>query len=499
MRCITEYLYLFPRYLPKTQGENVAIRIPDIMGTINADRLRGGAGDDFIDGGDGNDALTGGLGNDLLHGGLGSDSIEGGNGLDYLDGGDGNDKLSGEGGDDTLVGGLGLDTLNGGFGNDYLDGGAGNDSALGGDGSDTFVHRLAENVGATDSYSGGVGSDTLRLDFTLAEWLRSDVQADVAGFLRATAGLTGAAEAGTFTFTSTGLTVKGIEQITPYVDGVQLTAADDTVTANNDSAGVTEGSTVDITVLGNDSVPDLVRSVSIVDQPASGSVTINPDNTITFDTGTDFDYLNADETADVTFSYLVTDADGDTSEATVTVTVTGVGKAPSGVLDFEALPLTIAGVLGEVDGYQGFTFGLPSPYGFDMDGTQDGFGVWSEATFSIYSGVSALAAITSGAQQGFTNQAITTAPTPFLSKTDFSSFNFLGGWFAELDAGNYPSNGIRLIAYSGGSQVGSIDITSDAPTYVTTNFTNIDMLFIQSLSGSSSVVFDDLNVGLLMA
>ncbi len=124
----------------------------------------GNAGNDYIDGGAGNDWLYGDDGNDTLIGGVGNDYLNGGAGNDYLTSGMGNDSLYGGGGNDYLDGGAGNDYLTGDNGNDYLTGDAGNDTLLGGAGNDTLLggggnDRLVGGYG-NDSLSGGAGNDT---------------------------------------------------------------------------------------------------------------------------------------------------------------------------------------------------------------------------------------------------------------------------------------------------------------------------------------------------
>ncbi|MEM7613677.1 MAG: hypothetical protein AAF245_01450 [Pseudomonadota bacterium] len=99
----------------------------DLLGTPDADRMRGFFGNDILNGRKGNDVLLGGNGSDKLVGGKGRDLLEGGSGEDLLLGGSGNDTLRGDQGDDTLQGGMGADELMGGAGNDLLIGGLGND------------------------------------------------------------------------------------------------------------------------------------------------------------------------------------------------------------------------------------------------------------------------------------------------------------------------------------------------------------------------------------
>jgi Ca2+-binding RTX toxin-like protein len=72
-----------------------------------------------------------------------------GNGLaNRLEGGLGNDALFGFDGLDTLLGGAGNDTLDGGLGNDILFGGLGDDVFTGGAGNDRFCFDV--NSGGND-------------------------------------------------------------------------------------------------------------------------------------------------------------------------------------------------------------------------------------------------------------------------------------------------------------------------------------------------------------
>jgi serralysin len=116
--------------------------------------------------GDGNDTLIGSVAANLLNGGVGDDSAVGGDGNDTLEGGAGNDTLVGEygddvlnggAGDDSLLGGAGDDSLVGGDGNDTLNGGGGADTALGGAGDD-YIHAV---LGVPETIDGGSGVDTL--------------------------------------------------------------------------------------------------------------------------------------------------------------------------------------------------------------------------------------------------------------------------------------------------------------------------------------------------
>ena len=374
-----------------------------LSGGAGNDKLYGGSGNDTLDGGTGDDVLEGGSGNDTLLGGAGKDRLYGGTGDDVLDGGEGDDKLNGGSGNDTLLGGAGNDWLDGGTGNDLLlggagddllqgrrgddvlDGGAGSDSVYGNSGNDLLVYNVAQNAGAADRYDGGSGCDTLRLELTRAEWMRPDVQADVARFLaylektaarnehrdrhddanddyargygqedRDLHGRGGDEDdydksrgesdhddkndhGDAFKFTAFNLTVEDIEKLQVTVDGVRLDPRDEAVDARDDAAGVTADGSVSGSVVANDLVPDLIKTVALVSGPAHGALTFNADGTYVYVPGAFFNSLAAGETAIESFTYRVTDADGDSDVATMTFTITGTGTNHAPVITAQDL------------------------------------------------------------------------------------------------------------------------------------------------------------------
>ncbi len=110
------------------------------------------------------------------------------------------------------------------------------------------------------------------------------------------------------------------------------TANDDTVTTDEDHAVV-------IDVLSNDGDPDGdAVSISSVTQPSGGSVTINPDDSLTY-------FPNTDSNGSDSFAYTISDGNGGTDTATVTVTVNPVNDAPVAGDDFASTevnaPVTI--------------------------------------------------------------------------------------------------------------------------------------------------------------
>tara|TARA_R110002124_G_scaffold167641_5_gene335053 strand:+ start:9249 stop:12626 length:3378 start_codon:yes stop_codon:yes gene_type:complete len=317
-----------------------------VHGDRGDDIVSGGSGNDHVDGGSGNDVLSGGTGNDHIDGGSGDDDIDGGDGRDLVHAGSGDDTVAGGDGNDHLHGGSGDDVVNGGDGRDFVDGdrgddivsgGAGSDHVKGGKGDDTAVYVMGDNGGSRDTYEGGKGVDTLRLDLTQAEWLRADVQRDVRDYLEFIddhTGRRGETDGKWFTFSAFGLKAKEFENLKVVVDGVEIDPTDQGVIANDDSF-VTAGEDIAVSgsVLTNDLVPDLVASVTLVSGPAQGSLAFNADGTFTYDPGNAFNHLGDGETAVETFTYRVTDADGDADEGLVTITITGTNDGPVAAAD----------------------------------------------------------------------------------------------------------------------------------------------------------------------
>src|SRR3954470_17955969 len=110
-----------------------------VAGSVYADRLVGGGGNDELHGDRGDDAIDGGDDSDLLFGGPGNDTLrERRFGFDTLFGGPGDDTLAGGRANDKLYGGTGNDILYGGSGSDRLYGGPGDDVLYGGPNRDYF-------------------------------------------------------------------------------------------------------------------------------------------------------------------------------------------------------------------------------------------------------------------------------------------------------------------------------------------------------------------------
>ena len=338
-----------------------------LSGTDAADNIDGMAGDDTLIGGLGDDRISGGMGDDVIIDAGGDNRIDSGAGDDLVITLSGDNDIKTKSGDDTVYAGTGDDRISGGRGDDLLAGGGGANLVDGGSGDDTVVYDVSAG-GGPDTLWGGKDYDTLVLEFTLAEWLDPAWQADVAGFLAHVAGASPAASGQAlhkaYTFHD-GTTAGEFENLRIVVDGVELDPADDPVTAVDDAVRIAEddGPTLFASVLANDDVPDLVRSVELVagSGPAAGVLAFNADGTFRFDPSGDFEDLAVGESRTVSFDYRVTDANGDTATATATITVTGQNDAPritvetgdsqSATLDETDAGLTVSGrlTLSDVD------------------------------------------------------------------------------------------------------------------------------------------------------
>ncbi|MGE0273181.1 MAG: choice-of-anchor C family protein [Alphaproteobacteria bacterium] len=304
-----------------------------LLGGAGDDHLSGLAGRDFLDGGDGDDLLGGEKGDDTVLGGAGDDTLYGADGTDTLDGGAGNDSVDGGADNDTLDGGAGNDRLRGREGNDVLDGGAGNDNVDGDAGDDRANYTQTENLGATDAYNGGRGTDALTLTFTYGEALAA--QTDLAAFATFIAANSNANSSNgpTFHFTAFDLSVSNWESY-------QVVRTNTGPTANADAAATTEDAAVTGNVLANDVDTDHLDQLSVTSFNATSAlgaaVSITTGGVYSYDPGTQFQHLAAGAVVTDTFSYVVADLAGATSSAMVTVTLTGLNDGPVAVADTAA-------------------------------------------------------------------------------------------------------------------------------------------------------------------
>ncbi len=152
--------------------------------TEPADTTEGGSGSDTTAGGEDEQVKEAtSFPDPTLVGSDDADNLRGGSGGDVIAGLGGADILRGGVGDDWLFGNAGADTLSGDSGNDTLFGGAGEDKLFGNDGADTFLFNSVSLDGAVDEikdFSAAEGDVIQLLDL-----VPTDVNlADIAGYLQ---------------------------------------------------------------------------------------------------------------------------------------------------------------------------------------------------------------------------------------------------------------------------------------------------------------------------
>ncbi|MEQ1813856.1 MAG: VCBS domain-containing protein, partial [Candidatus Nitrotoga sp.] len=264
----------------------------------------------------------------------------------------------------TLPGTLSNDKISGTSRNDVLDGGAGSDQVNAGTGNDLLIYNMTQNTGAHDRYNGGADTDTLRLNFTAAEWANPNVTTDIErfiAFLTRPAGVEGI----WFTFQAFGLEVRNIERLHIYVDGVRINLGLAPVITNTAGAlaGVVQEDTT-LTATGQLSAVDVDADTdptwSVLGATAGtyGSLALSATGqwTYTLDNNSAVvQALAAGETHNETFTVRVTDDRGAFVDQTVTVTVNGTndaaivtGTSTASLTETDAV-LTASGALSATD------------------------------------------------------------------------------------------------------------------------------------------------------
>lgn len=152
---------------------------------------------------------------------------------------------------DVINGNGGNDAIYGYGGNDKVNGGAGNDTVYAHEGDDKAVYVYGENIGATDLYYGGTGSDTLELHFKLSD-MTQDINDDLAAYYTYITNPTNinlnAATGAEYVFSEFGLTAGRFETVKVFVDGVEYDASNVgniiTGTSGDDYLGGTSGNDI---------------------------------------------------------------------------------------------------------------------------------------------------------------------------------------------------------------------------------------------------------------
>lgn len=110
---------------------------------------------------------------------------------------------------------------------------------------------------------------------------------------------------------------------------ITVTGTNDAPKANPDTATTSENATVLVDVLANDTdADDTVLTVTAATAPSGQGTAAVVGNQVQFNPGTDFDYLDTGETANVVVSYTISDPHGATASSTISITVTGVNDPP---------------------------------------------------------------------------------------------------------------------------------------------------------------------------
>jgi len=163
---------------------------------------------------------------------------------------------------------------------------------------------------------------------------------------------------------------------------IRITVDDDTPVANPDIAITDNDGSVTVDVLGNDRFgadgPGDITKATVQGGAGVGTVTVNPDGTLTFTPNPGF-------AGNATIDYTATDGDGSAVGGTLNVAVADGGtgpttpdsdgdpstSAPTAVVDEDGLPGGIAGGIGDVPGERtvatgslGYSFGSDGPGSF---------------------------------------------------------------------------------------------------------------------------------------
>ncbi|MEO1721183.1 MAG: Ig-like domain-containing protein [Pseudomonadota bacterium] len=344
-------------------GDDIRGDIGDdvIEGERGVDQLFGGQGNDTIVGGDGSDNLFGNEDDDILSGDGGADDIFGGTGDDQLIGSTENDELFGEDGNDALEGGADNDTLEGGAGEDTLDGGTGddvlnggddndrlispdgNDALTGGDGADTFrIEAPSDNSSVVTVLDLTLGLDTLDIDPDAIEAVREEGQNLVFELVGGrTLVLVGIGGVELLDVQPEFEPVLGGRNTPPVAEDDVLATDEDTDLAadanlladnGNGSDQDADGDPLSVVAL-RDASGDTIAVGEATRLDEGGVLTVFADGRVAFELGGDFQELGANETAEIRFTYTVSDGRGGTDDAEARIVVEGVNDAPDAADD----------------------------------------------------------------------------------------------------------------------------------------------------------------------
>ncbi|MCF6432851.1 Ig-like domain-containing protein [Leisingera sp. MMG026] len=305
---------------------NNRVKLGDGSNTVETgtgkDNLRAGDGDNMIVAGGGDNAVKAGHGNNAVQTGAGRDAIQLGDGNNTITSLGGNNKIKVGHGQNAIETGDGADSIKTGNGGNDISSGGGNDRIQTGNGDDRI------SSGAGDDYvNAGRGYDTVVLSGSFQDY---DLDLSRYNGGRGKAYITSRAgsEGGQGTDTLLGVEALLFEEDGLLLDlnapvGLQL--QDDQITAEGEDPLAISLETL----LENDAETLAGTSRVRVDDVSAGGLRVGFDGGIvTYNADDLLQGLKEGDVFEDSFTYYVTDAFGNRSQATVNVTLTGENDVP---------------------------------------------------------------------------------------------------------------------------------------------------------------------------
>jgi hypothetical protein len=234
--------------------------------------------------------------------------------------------------------------------------------------------------------------------------------------------------------------------------------------AGNDSATTNEDTPVTVPVLANDSDPDGDPLIVTTASALNGSVTINPNGTLTYTPNANFNGTD-------TISYTISDGQGGTATATVTVTVNSVNDVPvAGVLgnhadsDNEGVSFSVAGAFSDAEGDTLAYAATGLPAGISIDpATGVISGTIDNSASQLNGGVYTVTVTANDGRGGVVSRSFTwtvTNPAPTATNDNVTTNEDIAVRIPVL-ANDSDPDGDTLTVVSASASVGSVTINPD--------------------------------------
>lgn len=328
-----------------------------IVGSGN-NTIRLGDGSAIVEAGDGDNRITVGAGDVSILTGDGNNRIRMDRGAEgfsnFITTGAGNDQISTNDADMEIDSGAGDDTIRAGDGNNQIHAGAGDDEVHGGAASDYLVGGAGN-----DRIDGGDGTDWAEFSGSFGDYFVEAMNASTVR-VRSTSG----------TVSDIGIDdLRDIEYIYFAGDGFTLDVSDHNlletlyeVDLKNDAVSSSTEGPLQITfadLLANDTALGQGSAVYQVSETSASGLALSFDGTtVTYNSDDALRHLTDGEVFTDSFTYTVTDANGNSDTATVNVTVTGESNGPVAEDDL----LTGGGEASGADGGNEFRVNNDGPY-----------------------------------------------------------------------------------------------------------------------------------------